>query len=70
MKVRMVSEPFDPEYGRKTTTLGLDAPLSASGVRTSAPYSAIDPLESVLIALRPVLTRVPIKLLPASATST
>ena len=40
---KMVAELFNPEYGRKTATLGVDAPLSASGVRTSVPYSAIDP---------------------------
>jgi FtsP/CotA-like multicopper oxidase with cupredoxin domain len=40
---KMVTELFDPGYGRKTATLGVDAPLSASGVRTSVPYSAIDP---------------------------
>lgn len=40
---KMVSELFNPEFGRKTATLGVDAPLSASGVRTSVSYSAIDP---------------------------
>ncbi len=40
---KMVSELFDPAYGRKTATLGVDAPLSASGARTGVPYSAIDP---------------------------
>jgi FtsP/CotA-like multicopper oxidase with cupredoxin domain len=40
---KMVSELFDPAYGRKTATLGVEAPLSATGVRTSVPYSAIDP---------------------------
>lgn len=40
---KMVTELFDPGYGRKTATLGVDAPLSASGVRTSVPYSASDP---------------------------
>ena len=40
---KMVADLFDPGYGRKTATLGVDAPLSASGVRTSVPYSAIDP---------------------------
>jgi FtsP/CotA-like multicopper oxidase with cupredoxin domain len=40
---KMVSELFDPAYGRKTATLGVDAPLSAGGVRTAVPYSAIDP---------------------------
>jgi hypothetical protein len=38
-----VADLFDPTYGRKTATLGVDAPLSASGVRTGVPYSAIDP---------------------------
>jgi hypothetical protein len=50
---RMVADLFDPGYGRKTATLGVDAPLSASGVRTSVPYSAIDPAtEYVLGAAR------------------
>jgi FtsP/CotA-like multicopper oxidase with cupredoxin domain len=40
---KMVADLFDPGYGRKTATLGVDAPLSANGVRTSVPYSAIDP---------------------------
>ena len=40
---KMISELFDPEYGRKTPTLGVDAPLSAQGARTAIPYSAIDP---------------------------
>jgi hypothetical protein len=40
---KMVSDLFDPTYGRKTATLGVDAPLSANGVRTAVPYSAIDP---------------------------
>jgi len=40
---KMVTELFDPAYGRKTATLGVEAPLSATGVRTSVPYSAIDP---------------------------
>ena len=40
---KMVGDLFDPTYGRKTATLGVDAPLSASGVRTAVPYSAIDP---------------------------
>ena len=39
---------FDPTYGRKTATLGVDAPLSASGVRTGVPYSAIDPATEYL----------------------
>ncbi len=47
---KMVSELFDPEYGRKTATLGVDAPLSAGGVRTSVPYSAIDPATEYVIA--------------------
>ena len=42
-RARCVAELFDPAYGRKTATLGVEAPLSASGVRTSVPYSAIDP---------------------------
>ena len=45
---KMVSELFDPDYGRKTATLGVDAPLSATGVRTSVPYSAIDPATEYL----------------------
>ena len=50
---KMVSELFDPDYGRKTATLGVDAPLSATGVRTSVPYSAIDPAtEYVAVATR------------------
>ena len=40
---KMVTELFDPTYGRKTATLGVEAPLSASGIRTSVPYSTIDP---------------------------
>ncbi len=40
---KMVSELFDPEYGRETATLGVEAPLAATGVRTAVPYSAIDP---------------------------
>ena len=40
---KMISELFDPAYGRKTPTLGVDAPLSAQGARTAIPYSAIDP---------------------------
>ena len=39
---KMVTELFEPTYGRKTATLGVEAPLSASGIRTSVPYSAID----------------------------
>lgn len=45
---KMVAELFDPGYGRKTATLGVDAPLSAGGVRTSVPYSAIDPATEYL----------------------
>ncbi len=40
---KMVSDLFDPLYGRKTAALGVDAPLSANGVRTAVPYSAVDP---------------------------
>ena len=40
---KMVSDLFDPRFGRKTDTLGVDAPLSAIGIRTAVPYSAIDP---------------------------
>jgi FtsP/CotA-like multicopper oxidase with cupredoxin domain len=40
---KMVSDLFDPGYGRRTATLGVEAPLSASGARTGVPYSAIDP---------------------------
>ena len=47
---KMVSELFDPDYGRKTATLGVDAPLSASDVRTSVPYSAIDPATEYVAA--------------------
>ena len=47
---KMVAELFDPAYGRKTATLGVDAPLSAAGVRTAVPYSAIDPATEVLAA--------------------
>ena len=39
----MVAELFDPQYGRETATLGVEAPLAARGVRTAVPYSAIDP---------------------------
>ena len=46
---KMVSELFDPSYGRKTATLGVDAPLSAGGVRTAVPYSAIDPATEYLL---------------------
>jgi FtsP/CotA-like multicopper oxidase with cupredoxin domain len=45
---KMVAELFDPAYGRKTATLGVEAPLSASGIRTSVPYSAIDPATEYL----------------------
>ena len=45
---KMVSDLFDPEYGRKTATLGVDAPLSANGIRTAVPYSAIDPATEYL----------------------
>ena len=45
---KMVSDLFDPEYGRKTAALGVDAPLSASGARTAVPYSAIDPATEYL----------------------
>jgi hypothetical protein len=56
---KMVSELFDPDYGRKTATLGVDAPLSATGVRTSVPYSAIDPAtEYVAAAIRAAPPRI------------
>ena len=45
---KIVADLFDPTYGRKTATLGVDAPLSASGVRTGVPYSAIDPATEYL----------------------
>ena len=45
---KMVSDLFDPTYGRLTATLGVDAPLSANGVRTAVPYSAIDPATEYL----------------------
>ncbi len=45
---KMVSDLFDPTYGRMTATLGVDAPLSASGVRTAIPYSTIDPATEYL----------------------
>ena len=45
---KIVADLFDPAYGRKTATLGVDAPLSASGVRTGVPYSAIDPATEYL----------------------
>ena len=40
---KMVSELFNPDFGRRTATLGVEAPLSATGARTGVPYSAIDP---------------------------
>ena len=45
---KIVADLFDPAYGRKTATLGVDAPLSANGVRTGVPYSAIDPATEYL----------------------
>lgn len=45
---KMVSDLFDPLYGRQTATLGVDAPLSANGVRTAVPFSAIDPATEYL----------------------
>jgi hypothetical protein len=45
---KMISDLFDPLYGRLTAALGVDAPLSASGVRTAVPYSAIDPATEYL----------------------
>jgi FtsP/CotA-like multicopper oxidase with cupredoxin domain len=45
---KMVSDLFDPLYGRKTAALGVDAPLSANGVRTAVPYSAVDPATEFL----------------------
>ena len=45
---KMVSDLFVPDYGRLTGTLGVDAPLSANGVRTAVPYSAIDPATEYL----------------------
>ena len=45
---KMVSDLFDPTYGRKTATLGVDAPLAANGVRTAVPYSAVDPATEYL----------------------
>ena len=44
---KMVSDLFDPTYGRMTATLGVDAPLSANGVRTAVPYSADRPRHRV-----------------------
>ena len=40
---KMVADLFDPAFGRRAATLGVEAPLSASGVRTGVPLSAIDP---------------------------
>jgi len=48
LQAKMVAELFDPVYGRKTATLGVEAPLSATGVRTSVPYSASDPATEYL----------------------
>jgi hypothetical protein len=45
---KIVADLFDPAYGRKTATLGVDAPLSATGARTGVPYSAIDPATEYL----------------------
>jgi len=45
---KMVSDLFDPLYGRKTAALGVDAPLSAIGIRTAVPYSAVDPATEYL----------------------
>ena len=45
---KIVADLFDPSYGRKTATLGVDAPLSATGARTGVPYSAIDPATEYL----------------------
>jgi FtsP/CotA-like multicopper oxidase with cupredoxin domain len=45
---KMVSDLFDPLFGRKTAALGVDAPLSAIGIRTAVPYSAIDPATEFL----------------------
>ena len=45
---KMVSDLFVPAYGRLTGALGVDAPLSANGVRTAVPYSAIDPATEYL----------------------
>jgi len=52
---KMISELFDPSYGRKTPTLGVDAPLSATGsVRTAIPYSAVDPAtEYAAVSVKP-----------------
>ena len=46
---KIVTELFDPTYGRETATLGVEAPLSASGIRTSVPYSAIDPATEFVV---------------------
>jgi FtsP/CotA-like multicopper oxidase with cupredoxin domain len=48
VQAKMVSDLFDPEFGRKTAALGVDAPLSANGVRTAVPFSAIDPATEYL----------------------
>ncbi len=45
---KMISDLFDPLFGRLTAALGVDAPLSASGARTAVPYSAIDPATEYL----------------------
>ena len=45
---KMVGELFNPDYGRKTDVLGVEAPLSATGARTGVPYSAIDPATEYL----------------------
>ena len=45
---KMVSDLFDPQYGRETAAMGVDAPLSAGGARTAVPYSAIDPATEYL----------------------
>ncbi len=51
---KVVSDLFDPLFGRKTAALGVDAPLSANGVRTAVAYSAVDPpTESFSLAAAP-----------------
>jgi hypothetical protein len=45
---KMVGELFNPDYGRETDVLGVEAPLSATGARTGVPYSAIDPATEYL----------------------
>ena len=45
---KMVNDLFDPQYGRKTGALGVSAPLSANGVLTGVPYSALDPATEYL----------------------